>query len=503
MKNMKEVVSRLEHAIAFREKIFIHGDYDVDGITGVAILAQTLEKRGGQYQTFLPERERDGYGVSEAAVRKAHENGAKLILTVDCGITAKKEIEMARLLGMDVIVIDHHRLPAEGLPGTHLILNPLQEDCAYPFKELSAAGLAFKLSQALLGNRALEFLDLVALSTISDIAPLTGENRILVKEGLKLLSQRKNLGLRALGDVAKMKAQKIDTGHVGFILGPRLNAAGRMSSPDTALQLILTQEPREAESLARILNEENKVRQQYEKEITREAIRKVEREVNFNREKVLVVEGKNWHLGVIGIVASRLVEKFERPAIVISVNPKGEGRGSGRSIKGFHLFNALQASQDILAEFGGHEQAVGLAMQEKNIPQFRKTINAYATENLSFETLGQRVAVDLEVKLGDLTNHLLEELELLEPYGAGNPRPIFQSQCLRIQSKARKLYGETYEIIVSDGYLNYQAQADEKQMLQCVTSSPATRFDAAYSVRIKEWNGIRTLTLVIKNLQPV
>ena len=500
MKNMKEVKARLEQAIRAQEKIFIHGDYDVDGITGVAIMALTLEKLGGKFMTFLPERERDGYGVSDGAIRKARENQASLIVTVDCGITAKKEIETARSLGMDVIVIDHHRLPAEGLPDTHLILNPLQEDCPYPFKDLSAAGLVFKLSQVLLGEDAFEFLDFVALSTISDIAPLTGENRILVKEGLKSLSERKRLGLRALADVAKMKTTKVDTGHVGFILGPRLNAAGRMSSPDTALQLLLTKEPREAESLANILNEENKARQQYEKEITRAAIQKVERTVNFNRERVLVMDGKGWHVGVIGIVASRLVEKFSRPAIVISVEDN-MGRGSGRSIKGFHLFKALQASESLLEEFGGHEQAAGLSIKESNIPQLREEINAFALEHLPPEALVRQVKADMELKLGDLTGNFLEEMELLEPYGIGNPRPVFRSLGLHPKSKARKIYGETYEVVLSDGVFNYQAHLDEKQMVLCVSPRPETRLEAVYSVKTKQWNGMSTLVLNVKDLR--
>lgn len=500
MKNMKGTKARLEAAIHNKEKIFIHGDYDVDGITGVAILVHTLEKLSGDCVTFLPERERDGYGVGEKAIRKAHELGADLVVTVDCGITAKKEIEIAKKLGMDVIVIDHHRLPADGLPDTQLILNPLQKDCFYPFKELSAAGLAFKLSQALLGDEAFKFLDLVALSTISDIAPLTGENRILVKKGLEILSERKNPGLCALAEVAKMKTQKVDTGHVAFILGPRLNAAGRMSSPDTALRLLLTDNPREAASLANILNEENKARQQYEKEITRAAIQKAEKTVNFNRERVLVVDGKGWHVGVIGIVASRLVEKFFRPAVVISVE-EGVGRGSGRSVKGFHLFEALQSCESLLEEFGGHEQAAGLTIREENILLLREKINAFAFEHLAPEALERQVKVDMGLKLGELTSHFLEELELLEPYGIGNPRPIFQSQGLQLRSKARRLYGETYEIFLTDGFLNYQAQIDEKQMLLCASSRLGTSFQAVYSVKTKQWNGMKTLVLNVKELK--
>ena len=500
MKNMREVKTRIEKAAQSQEKILIHGDYDVDGITGVAVLAKTLEKLHCQYTTFLPERERDGYGVSEAAIHQAKAQGVALIVTVDCGITAKKEIAIARAHGMDVIVIDHHRLPSEGLPRTHLILNPLQEDCPYPFKELSAAGLAFKLSQALTGDAALDHLDLVALSTISDIAPLTGENRILVKHGLAMLSERKNTGIRALAEVAKMKASVVNTGHVGFILGPRLNAAGRMSSADTALQLLLTQVPREAESLAKILDEENKARQKMERETTQEAIRKVERTVNFNRERVIVVDGTGWHRGVIGIVASRLVEKFERPAVVVSIE-EGIGRGSGRSIKGFHLFNALQSCEAVLDGFGGHAQAAGLTVQEKNIPLLREKINAFAFEHLPPEALKRHVSVDMELKLEELTEKFLEELELLEPNGVGNPRPVFQSDGLALRSKPRRLYGETYEVVVTDGCSNYQAQINEKQMLLCETSGSSTRFEAAYSVKTKQWNGLKTLILSVKEFR--
>jgi single-stranded-DNA-specific exonuclease len=343
-------------------------------------------------------------------------------------------------------------------------------------------------------------LDLVALSTISDIAPLVGENRILVKEGLVQLSGRNNLGILALAEVAKMKAAQVNVGNVGFILGPRLNAAGRMSSADTALQLLLTQVPREAESLAKILDEENKARQRSERETTQEAMRKVEQTVNFNRERVIVVDGQGWHRGVIGIVASRLVEKYERPAIVISVE-NGVGRGSGRSIKSFHLFNALHSCETLLEEFGGHAQAAGLTVAETNIPFLREKINAFAFEHLPPEDLNRRVTVDMELKLSELTEHFLEELELLEPHGVGNPRPVFKSDDLRLKSRPRRLYGETYEGVVTDGSLNYQAQLNEKQMLLCEIARTEARFEAAYSVKTKQWNGMKTLVLSVKEFR--
>ncbi len=500
MKNMREVKARLEAAIRDKEKILIHGDYDADGITGVAVMVKMLEKLGGDFITFLPERERDGYGVSGEAIRKAHQEGARLLITIDCGITAREEIRLARSLGLEVIVIDHHRLPADGLPDTGFILNPLQEDCPYPFKDLSAAGLVFKLAQSMIGKSAAEWLDLVAISTISDIAPLRGENRTLVKFGLQALGERKNIGVQCLAEIAKLKSLKIDTGHVGFVLGPRINAAGRMSSPDTALRLLLTPSKREAASLANILNEENKARQRQEREMTREAIAKVERTVNFNKERVIVVDGREWHQGVIGIVASRLVEKYERPAIVISVEG-GAGKGSGRSIKGFHLFNAMQSCAGQLEEFGGHEQAAGLSILEKNINRFRESINEYALANLDPAIMARAVSIDLEIGWKDLTSVFIQELGLMEPFGVGNPRPVFLTRRLRVRSSPRKVYGETYEVVVSGEGVNYPARINEKIMYRLAAGRPETKYDLAYSVRTRVWDGIETLSLDAKEMK--
>ena len=500
MKNMREVKERIELAVKEKQKILLHGDYDADGITGVAVMAKTLTKFTADFDTFLPERERHGYGVSEEAIRKAHQTNAKLIITIDCGITAKEEIRLARELGMDVIVIDHHRLPADGLPETHLILNPLQKDCLYPFKELSAAGLVFKLAQAMIGKEAFQFLDLVALSTVCDVAPLVFENRILVRHGFEELSKRTNLGLKCLGEVAKLKSQKVDTGHVGFILGPRINAAGRMSSPDTALQLLLTGSQREAVSLANILNAENKARQQSERAITKEVIGKVERTVNFNKERVIVVGGQDWHQGVIGIVASRLVEKYYRPAIVISIE-EGTGKGSGRSIKGFHLFHAIEDSAALLEEFGGHEQAAGLSIKEGNIAAFKEKINEYARVHLNPEIMIRKIPVDLEISLGELTSAFIRELELLEPFGVGNPRPVFRTKGLRAKTKARLVYGETYELVLTDGASNFTALITEKHLYPFTTARAEAKFDVAFTIKTKFWNGMETLTLDVKDVR--
>ncbi len=503
MKGMKEAVLRIQEALRRREKIMIHGDYDVDGITGAAILTRTLNILGADHFAFLPERTKDGYGVSEAALREAHQKGVTLVITVDCGISAREEITVARSLGLDVIVIDHHRLPAEGLPPATVILNPLQENCAYPFKELSAGGLAFKLSQALVGDRAFALLDLTALSTVCDVAPLKGENRILVKHGLEVLSKRTNPGIKALAEIAGLKSREMNTGHIGFVLGPRINAAGRMSSAEIALRLLLTDHIKEAESLAAVLNEENKTRQREEREMVKEAICEVERTVNFNRDRVIVVGREGWHAGVIGIVASRLAEKYYRPAVVAAFE-KGIGKASGRSVKNFHLFHAFEACREDLAEFGGHAQAAGLSIHQEKFNSFRTRINQHAREYPA-ETFIREIPIDLELKLEDLGPHFIRELALLEPLGAGNPRPVFLTRALRMRTQGQGgAFASTpssRRFWVTDGALTYQAEWRPKEGEQGRLQSAPT-FDLIYSIKTSVWDGIESLTLEVKEVKP-
>ncbi len=500
MKNFDKVRDRILNAVKNKEKILVHGDYDVDGVTSVAIMAKTLKVLGAKFETFLPERETDGYGVSENAVKYAKEKNVGLFITIDCGISAKTEVELAKSLSIDFAIIDHHRIPAEGAPDTEYIVDPQQNDCDYPFKDLTAAGLAFKFARELIGDKAFDFLDFVALSTISDVAPLTGENRVLVKFGLDKLSNRENVGVRELAIIAKVKTSKIDTAHVGFMLAPRINAAGRMSSANKSLKLLMTESKEEAEQIAKALDDENKERQKIEREATQNAIRKIEATVNFNREKVLVVSGEGWHRGVIGIVASRLVEKFELPAIVISTE-NGKGRGSGRSIKGFHLFNALASCENLLDAYGGHELAAGLSIKESNIQIFREKIQGFAEKYLTSDVLKKEVGFDLEITFADLTASFIAELELLAPHGIGNPRPTFFTRGLRLQSKPRKLYGETYEVALSDGRFFYQTQISEKIMRNVHGLTDDTSYGLIYTIKIKSWNGMDTVLLTAKDLK--
>jgi len=495
MKGMREAVERIRRAEVSREKVLIHGDYDVDGVTGTALVSLALEKLGVAHETFLPERARDGYGVSREAIQRALLAGIRLLITVDCGISAREEIEEARQAGIGTIVLDHHQIPSGGLPPAEVILNPLQEGCAYPFKELSAGGLAFKLAQALLGPEAFQFFDLAALSTVADLAPLREENRILVKEGLRQLSERKRTGIRALAQTASLGSREIKTSHVGFVLGPRINASGRMSSAATALRLLLTRSEREAASLAQILEEENRRRQQEERRVVNEAIEEVERTVNFAREQVLVVAREGWHAGVIGIVASRLVERYHRPSLVIALK-EGEGKGSGRSIRSFHLFKALEAAREFLLEFGGHEQAAGFSIEREKIPLFRKRLNEHSHAAYPAEIFLRSIDIDLEITLEDLTPQFLRELERLEPFGVGNPKPVFLTRGLQVRViSPRKTRGFSRPAVwVTDGKVTYEVVISERSGIQ-IDFEPGARLDLVYTIGARRWEGEVILVL--------
>ncbi len=514
MKGMREAVERIKKAAQKGEKVLVHGDYDVDGVTGAAILGLTLGELKIPYGTFLPERTRDGYGVSRGAIEKAKREGIRLLITVDCGISALDQIREAREAGIETLVLDHHQLPAAGLPPAGAILNPIQENCAYPFKELSAGGLAFKLAQALLGPGAFDYFDLATLSTIADLAPLRGENRILVKEGLRQLSERKRVGIKALAQAAKIRVAGIKTGHVGFMLAPRINASGRMSSALTALRLLLTGNAREAESLAQILEQENRQRQGEERRVLNEAMRQVERTVNFARDRVIVVGQDGWHQGVVGIVASRLVERYHRPAFVIAFPPhpfpsppegervgvRGVGKGSGRSIRSFHLVKALEASREFLIEFGGHEQAAGFTIGEDQIPFLRERLNHHAHTAYPAEIFLKAIDIDLEISFADLTPRFIKELEFLEPFGVGNPRPVFLTRGLSVKKyiASGKKYSARPQLWATDGTFTYEVAVSERSPIAFDFERTAS-FDLVYTVDQRSWQGEERIVLEAKD----
>jgi len=405
------------------------------------------------------------------------------------------------------VVTDHHE-PPRTLPDAHAVINPHQKGCAYPDKNLSGVSIAFKLCQALgaeLNSRNFwKHLDLVALGTVSDIAPILGENRILVKEGLKLLKNGgSNKGVKALIEVSGIKKDKIGAFEIGFILGPRINAAGRLGYAGIAVELLLTEDDTRARELAKKLNEANQERQKIEKNTLKEALSKMEKDINFKDHRVIVLHNEDWHAGVMGIVASRISDRFNRPAILISTKD-GVGRGSGRSIENFHLFEALASCEGFLKEYGGHQYACGLTILEENLPGFIKLINELAKDTMKTEDLAQSLSIDMETGLDALDRKTIEDIEALEPFGEGNPEPVFCSRNLRLAQPVRVLKGEHLKFQVTDGKKKFDAigfgmakDGDIELALKDCGS-----FDMAYTVSINNWQGINTIQLKIEDIKP-
>jgi len=424
-------VERLERAIRAGEKILIYGDYDVDGTTSVVILTKAIEIAGGAATYHIPHRLKDGYGMRSEVVEAAAASGVKLIVSVDTGIRAAEVVGRANELGIDVVVTDHH-LPESALPPAIAVLNPNQPACPYPEKNLCGAGVAFKLVQALLArlgwpaaklrNYAESFLKLAAIATVADVVPLTGENRVIVSHGLAGLRDVRNPGLRALLDVAGFTGSRTPTARqVAFQLAPRINAAGRMDHAQAAVEMFLTGDPGRARELAQQLHEQNTDRQQTEAEV-REICEKVEVDPAA---AALVYYSEDWHRGVLGIVASRLVERFHRPVFVLARNPDdGLAQGSGRSIKAFHLLDALESMAELFVRFGGHSHAAGVTLATARVPEFRERFNACAAARLRPEDFEPELEVDAAVELPELTERAIQEVFTLAPFGAGNPPPM-------------------------------------------------------------------------------
>lgn len=498
LRDMDKAVDRINSAIQKKESILIYGDYDVDGLTATALLFLTLKKRGARPSYYIPDRVKEGYGLNLEALKKAKDNAIDLVIAVDCGITAVKEADYLKKHNIDCIILDHHQ-PLEGvIPDAVAVINPLRPDCDYPYKYLAGVGLVFKLTQALKADDG--NLDLVTLGTISDVAPLTGENRILVKHGLKHLANTGRKGLRALIESAGIGNKKeFYTETVGFTLGPRINASGRVSSSLNSLKLLLTEDADEASALAEGLNRDNRERQAMQETILKEAVSKVEREVNFKSHKVIVVSSDKWHPGVIGIVASRIAEKFYRPAILVAFD--GDiGKGSGRSIRNFHLFDALSKCKEHLVEYGGHKHAAGITISKDNIDVFRERFNSVASEALQPLDLIPRLEIDAEISLSDLTMKFVKELASLEPYGVGNPKPVFAVRGLSLKTKPQILTANTLKLWVTDGKLTYEAIGFKKAFDFKLDPAPRN-FSLAFTPSVNAWQGRESVQLVIKDLQ--
>lgn len=506
LKDMKKAVDRVLKAAGSGEQILLYGDYDVDGITSTALLTRVLQRIGANVRYYLPHRLTEGYGLHLDVLQKAREKGVSLVVTLDCGISALEEALWAEENGLDLIISDHHEPPSE-LPRAIAIVNPKRQDCLYPFKELAGVGVALKMAQALLeeagkGSGAWQdYLDLACLGTIADIVPVHGENRILVKHGLSRLACTVSPGLQALMAVSGVDKNTLSTRDVGFGLAPRLNAAGRLGSPEMALKLLLTNNPAEGWEIANELDRGNQERQKIESDVLEEALNLLQEKPGLQEAHVLVLASENWHPGVIGIVASRLTERFYRPVLLIAIEG-GKGKGSARSIPGFHLYKALEQCRNYLLNYGGHAMAAGFAIDSGKIEGLGKEINCYAEKVLDEEIMTPRLELDGIIDAGQVSEELVKEIDRLRPFGHDNPRPLL---CCR-----KAIILESRGVGRNANHLKLKLRVENKPLpldgigfnlgAYAETVATAEAVDLAFVPAINEYNGRRSIQLEVKDL---
>lgn len=496
--DIDKAARRVRKALSAKEKVLLFSDYDADGLTSLALLKRAFIRLGVDCEHYLPHRLTEGYGLSGKAVEYARSGGFHLVVTLDCGIANFKEIEELRKSNIDTIVIDHHMV-SEPLPPAHSVINPKRHDSKYPYPDLAGVGLAYKFASYLLDELLEDELDLVCLGTVADVAPLLGENRILVREGLKKLNATGRAGLKSLVEISGIKRKIIDTRQISYILGPRLNACGRIGSAEDALSLLLVDAQDQALALAGQLHSKNKERGRIEAEIIDEALCKIETEMDFSRERVIVLHQEGWHQGVLGIVAAKISDRYHRPAIVISFND-GIGKGSGRSIENFHLFEGLRECKEHLLGFGGHKRACGLSLSRSSIEDFRRAINEVALRTLSLQDLVPSLDIEMELGLSGLSLDLLEELRLFEPFGQGNPRPIFATCNLQVKSAATVVGRDTLKFWVSDGKATYPAVGFSMGRYLDLVKSART-IDLAYRLSLDTYQGNHQLQLELEDIR--
>ena len=502
MKGMEEGVKRATRAILSGEKVVVYGDYDVDGITSSALLKLFLADCGLEASAYIPKRLQEGYGLNPEAVKEIGAQGTRLLVSVDCGVTDRQEVELARRLGMDVIILDHHEPPEELPPA--IVIDPLQRNCPYPFKGLAGVGVTFAFVMALrkelreLGHwrrrpepNLKRYLDLVALGTVADVVPVIGENRVLLKFGLEELSRTRRPGLVALKELSGLSEGPVDYGHVAFRLAPRINAGGRMEREDVPLKLLLTQDPEEAKRFAEELEEANRERQALQEQIYREAKEMAE---TLEGEWALVLCSEDWHPGVIGIVASKIAEEFWLPTVLIALDGR-EGKGSGRSIPELHLRDALKRCSEHLIAFGGHRAAAGLKVLREEVPLFREAFREAVKLSLGERPI-PTLYLDAELSLGQIDLRFTEFLELLPPYGPGNPRPLFCSAQDLILEGVRRLGNDTVRFSVREGSRSYEAIS-----FGGFPEELPQRAKIAFHPRTEQWEGYKRIVFEVRDLQ--
>ncbi len=496
---MAQAVDIVRRACKTKEKVLVFSDYDVDGLTSLTLLENTLARMGLETFHYIPDRVKEGYGLNKKVFELVKEKQVKVVITADCGTNSFEQIKALRGMGVDVIVTDHHEpLENHGHDYASAMINPKVSNSGYRYRDLAGVGVAYKFCQALCRDTLFDELDLVALGTIADAVPLTGENRIIAKEGLSLLFNTKRLGLKTLIEASGIKNKKINPSFVSFILGPRINASGRIDNAEVALNLLMSVDQAEAERLVETVEKHNRQRQKVESTILEEAQAIIDKEVNFKEHKVMVVAKEGWHTGVLGIVAAKLAERFYRPTILISL-AEGLCKGSGRSIKNFHLFEAILECRELLENFGGHQHATGLSLTKENVDDFRNKINLLAHERLTMTDLMPSIDIDMALTLADMDEGLVQELSRLEPFGMGNRQPLFFTGNLRLKGQPRVMGRDTLKFWVTDGTFTYQAigfgMGSFKDSLLA-----AEYFDVVYSPVIDNWQGEESLLLEIKEI---
>lgn len=503
LKDMDKAVERINIAIKNGEKVTIYGDYDVDGITSIAILYKHLSRLGIEVDYYVPDRIQEGYGVNIEALDKIKAEGTSLIITVDTGITAVEETEYAKKLGMDIIITDHHECK-EQIPDAYATIDPKRKDCSYPFKNLAGVGVAFKLIQALDGSSDVKALmemysDFVCLGTVADISPLIDENRILVKEGLNRFNFTDNVGLRALIDVSTNNSKAITTSTIGYIIAPRINASGRLGCASRSVEMFLTESKERAYELANDLCKENIIRQQTEQMMFAEALEYIETHPEIKNDKVLVIPHENWHHGIVGIVSSKITEKFYKPSILFAIDGD-EAKGSGRSINGYNLFEALENSSELLVKFGGHELAAGLSIKTENIDKFRELINSYTPKQLTEEAMFPTVSIDAVIKVAYINLDTVDDINKLQPFGVDNPTPVFATKNVKIHKISTMSEGRHLRMtLLKDNkfidtvgfgmgeYFNYLNEGDF--------------VDVAFCIDINDYKGFQNVQLILKDIK--
>ncbi|TCS83831.1 single-stranded-DNA-specific exonuclease RecJ [Tepidibacillus fermentans] len=498
--DMKKAVNRVHTAIVKGEKVLIYGDYDADGVTSTTMMYKTLKQLRTNFDYYIPNRFTEGYGLNKEALEEAAKQGFQVVITVDTGISAVEEAHLAKQLGLDLIITDHHEPPAI-LPDAFAIINPKTPGETYPFKLLAGVGVAFKFAHALLGRIPMEYIDIAAIGTIGDLVPLIDENRIIARAGLEQLAKTEHIGLQALLEEAGLKGKKITTGHVGFGIVPRINASGRLETADHAVRLFITEEEELAKELANTLGMINQERQEIVEMITKEAFEIIESH-EMQKDKVLVVAKENWNVGVIGIVASRILEKYYRPTIVLSIDPETRmAKGSARSIVGYDIYQALTEAKDLLPHYGGHTAAAGLSIHEKDIPQFRQKLNLLAEEWLNAEDFIPTENVDMVCNLDQITIPLIEQIEKMEPFGMGNPSPKWMIEKVEI-AKISTIGKDQQHLKMTVANQNKMIEALAFKMGHLnkeIAASSEIRILG--ELNVNEWNGEKKPQIMIRDFQ--